>query len=422
MPLLENLKRQFDQFVKSPQDIIDEDVLPRANHFQISNSIYFQKNESETSLKKNGLALSNSFAEMHKSAYSHGLEKTYAIETININSIRKLHIPSAKITIPADEQPSTFQGPLTSQLEFDFGQGFREWVSPIFLDESIRSLGLSPLAEKCLEKNAKWKLRDLLGSNFQDLIFLKGMGQGHIDEIQLTLKKYVGNRSIEQEYVLNWESWIKSVSATFERKKSFVFLEKFDLNDLLPLTPAENVEIKRLTAEKKEAWLTEAYAYFLSEESKTSVYQRMREIIDAFIKPWMLRRGGLATANEITERLKKVSSTQKWFAPGFYFFNHLYFEENSCFEHFLIKLEPGLFCVNHQLAQMYQNVISKSHSYFYQASSRYLMEHFVTLLEKEYLKEGENFSRSLMEKILRFSTKFCVRKGISKQLEIRSLT
>jgi hypothetical protein len=421
MPLLENLKRQFDHFVKSPQDILEEDALPQANHFQISNSIYFQKNENETNLKK-GLALSNSFVEMHKSAYSHGLEKTYAIETININSIRKLHVPSPKTPTPSNDPIPVFQLPASNQLEFDFGQGFREWISPLFLDESIRSLGLTPLAEKCLEKNGKWKLRDLLGNNFQDLVFLKGMGQGHIDEIQSTLKNYVNNRSLQHEYVLSWESWIKSLSATFERKKSYIFLEKFDLSDLISLTPAENVEVKRLAAEKKEAWLAEAEAYFLADESQVSVQRRMQEMVDAFIKPWMMRRGGLATTNELSERLKKVSSMQKWFEPGFHFFNHLYFKERPCFELYLIELEPGLFCANATLAQLYQNIIARSHSYFYQASARYLMGHFLTLLEHEYLKEGEAFSHPLAEKMLRSSGKFCVRKGMSKQLEIRLLS
>lgn len=360
-----------------------------------------------------------SFHETHREAYSHGLEKTYAIETINLNSIRKLNqAPQKPKTSSTYETPSLYF-PANHQLEFDFGQGYREWIPPLFLKEPIRSLGLSTPAEKCLEKNGKNKIQNLVSADSHDLVFLKGMGQGLIDEIQQALKSYVNKRSVEKDYTVGWESLIKSLFETFDRKKSYILLEKYELTELLSLTPAENVEVKRLLNETKELWCSETIAFLTSSEKKNAIYQSMGEIVDAFLKPWMMRRGGIATSSELNERLQKVSSIHKYSNSAIQFLNHLYFNDGLCFANYLIEAEANLFCVNKSVRTIYETLISKSDSYFYSPAASYSFPHFLRLLEKEYLMEWNDFPREIMKKMLCASSRFRARKGINNTLKIR---
>jgi hypothetical protein len=111
-----------------------------------------------------------SFEETYKSSYSHGLEAIYALETVNVRSIRRLQAPPAQP--PPLRAPCVL--PMAPQLEFDFGASFRAWLEPFLLDEPIQVLGLSRHAEKCLLEQRKERLRDLIGCNLRQLIFVKG--------------------------------------------------------------------------------------------------------------------------------------------------------------------------------------------------------------------------------------------------------
>ncbi|CCB86390.1 MULTISPECIES: DNA-directed RNA polymerase subunit alpha C-terminal domain-containing protein [Parachlamydia] len=420
MPILENLKKQFDQFVNTSKDDNEEDFIPCTEHLQISNPPYFHANAETVAKQTLSPNTPVPFADIYKTAYTHGLEKTYALETVNVNSIRKLNTSTpTKISSSVSETVSEVTIHEKQQLEFDFGPGFRNWISPIFLDEPIHILGLSQHAEKCLEKNGKCLIQDLLKADTQDLIFLKGMGQGHIDEIQQTLKKYVKNRSTERDYSLGWGSWIKSLVGAYDRKKSYVFLEKFDLNELLSLSPAENVEVRRLNTQKKEEWYLDVKKFCTSPAKSESVHQRMQEVVEAFIKPWMQNRSGIATLQELKERFQKISYSFKIAHSASNFFNELFYDNQFCLATYLHEVGQGLFCVDQRTAEIYLHLTKKARSYFYSPKTNYKLDHLIQLLEKEEMKEWNHYARHDMQKMLRLSPFFSVRKGMSHQLEIR---
>ncbi|MBS4168422.1 DNA-directed RNA polymerase subunit alpha C-terminal domain-containing protein [Parachlamydia sp. AcF125] len=419
MALLENLKKQFDQLINPDKEDGEEEFFPPLDS---GKSSAFSHPSKDAGLKQN---LNSSpapipFAEIYKTAYTHGLEKTYALETVNINSIRKLTpTTSPSLSSSISEEVSEFTVLEKKQLEFDFGQGFREWMAPLFLEEPIHLLGLSSPAEKCLEKNGKYTLQDLLKADTPDLVFLKGMGQGHIDEIQQALKKYLKNRSLEKDYSLGWGSWIKSLVGSYDRKKSYIFLEKFDLSSLLSLSPLESMEIRKLSAQKKEEWSLDVKQFCTSPLKCAQVQKRMQEVVDTFIKPWMLNRSGIATLQELKERLQKVSSSSKIAPRALEFFNQLFYSNHFCLASFLPEVEKDLFCVDRPTAAVYEDLTKKASTYFYSLKVSYNLDHFIDLLEKEAMKEWNCYARADMQKMLRLSPLFSVRKGASHQLEIR---
>ena len=200
------------------------------------------------------------FEETYKTAYSHGLEAIYALENIDIKSIRPI-LPLQANKAPGPKiVPQIFPEKLSDQLELDLGDAYRGWIDSFIKKEPIHVLGLSRHAEKCLLEHGKRVLGDLIHTNLKEFVFLKGMGQGHVDEIQQKLARYLEGRPLERCKKIDFASWIRSIVAAFDRKKVYVALESHHLSDLFSLSPSESVETRRLTLEKQE-WIQEAHVH-----------------------------------------------------------------------------------------------------------------------------------------------------------------
>ena len=194
------------------------------------------------------------FEEIYKTSYSHGLETIYGLENIDIKSVRRIEIAS-KNTPKRFESKKTQLAP--TQEELDLGPGFHGWISPFVKKEPIHVLELTRHAEKCLIDNSKSKLGDLIGANLKDFVFLRGMGQGHIEEIQHKLNTYLEGQALEKSHKINFSSWLKSLVAAQERKKVYALLETYELESRIPLNSGESVEVRKLTLEKKFEWIEE---------------------------------------------------------------------------------------------------------------------------------------------------------------------
>jgi hypothetical protein len=137
-------------------------------------------------------ALENSVQTASFPTYSHGLESIYKIETIDVKSIRKLSDSKPKVpTILLEEGED-------HQLSFDFGPSFRSWISPITLLEPLQVLGLPKPIEKMLNEKEFRSVGDLQSGRLKEV----GLGQGHVEDIQLSLGRYLAGKT-SQEVIMH---------------------------------------------------------------------------------------------------------------------------------------------------------------------------------------------------------------------------
>ncbi len=305
------------------------------------------------------------------------------------------------------------------QLDLDLGDAFRGWIDPFLKKEPLHVLGLSSHAEKTLIANGKTQLTDLIEVNLQEFVFIKGMGQGHIDEIQQKLTKYLEGKPLKKAYKIDFSSWIRSLCSLIDRKKIYVTLAEYDLNDLISLTPAENVEVRRLTVEKKSEWIEEVSNLFKKSEQKTQVLNNMEKIVNVFIRPWMRRRHGFARESELQERLQMCCEQPEITKNALNFFSNVYYQSKFPLEDHLIEVSAGLFCSDSFFLAMYQKITKKAQTYFYKTDIHYTLEELVFKLHHEFSLSWESFPSGTVYAILRLSPLFRVRKNARGSLEIR---
>lgn len=360
-----------------------------------------------------------SFEEIYKTSYSHGLEAIYALESVDIKSVRRIDT-APKQTLKKLENKKLLLRPL--QEEFDLGEEFRGWISSFVKNEPIHVLELSKHAEKCLVENGKSKLGDLVGVNLKDFVFLRGMGQGHIEEINQKLNAYLGDHDLDKCYKVDFSSWLKCLVAAQDRKRVYAFLESYDLSELVSLTPGENVEVRKLTLEKKQEWIEELLNKIAQPAQKKAVWADMQQVFNVFFKPWIRQRGGFAAKDELWERMQRISTNAAVSSNVLRFLQSVYFESlaNKDFFNLLLQeIDQNVYCCDAHHAYAYEKIIDQAMSYFYKPSIYYRLNELISLLEREFSRLWTGYPEGYIEKILRLSPVFSTTKGKSGQLEIR---
>lgn len=352
------------------------------------------------------------FEETRKVAYSHGLEAIYALENVDIKSVRRLapSTPSSSKIVESKEISATRKDN-KPQLELDFGPEYRDWIEPFLAREPIQVLGLSRHAERCLLDHGKCTLQDLSQANLHDAVFFKGMGQGHIDETQQKLQLYLDGRSLQYTHTVDYISWLRSIVTSLDRKKIFVSLQPYQLSDLFSLLPSETAEIGRLTMEKKQELRRETANLLRIESLKKTILKDLEKIAQVFVKPWIRKRLGIATEQEILERVQRTSTKGDTARSVLKFLSDLYFDRNFPIGHPLYRVDQGVYCADLATASHYQHVIKTASSYFYKPTIQYNLPELVTFIERELASQWIGFQEGFIEKALRHSSSFRVRKG-----------
>jgi len=279
-------------------------------------------------------------------------------------------------------------------------------------------LGLAKHAEKCLIEQGKTRLKDLINVDLRSFIFFKGMGQGHLEEIKQKLAHYLNGRSIQKRSTIDFYAWIRSLIATLERKKIYVLFDAYELSEMITLSAAEVMEVRRLSSEKRQEWVQEAIKMLTADGVKSSVIHDMQSIVSILIKPWVRERDGLASHTELEERLEQISPGQPIAKKTLKLFSELYFEGEFPLNGQLESVDDVLYCVDRSTRECYDEIIQRASGYFYKADVRYPLEQLVTLLEREMALEWHGYRDGLVTKALRLSPKFRVRKGPTHQLMI----
>lgn len=347
------------------------------------------------------------FEEIYKTSYSHGLESIYAIEKVDLRSVRRLINKEERVQ-PAPKAPR-FLLPFPAQLQLDFGSGFTDWIEPFLLDEPIQVLGLSRHAEKLLIDQRRLKLRELRRT-------ITGIGQGHQDEIAQKLQEYLSGKDTERTYQIDPGSWLRSLCPFEQRKQCYLLLESYGLQELLPLASGENTEVRRLPPDQRQRWRAEGLAFLRSAAVKGSLLKTLRRIFAAFVRPWIQGRKGLATDAEVLERLEKRCLEERTVEPFMRLLADIF--EGSPFAKCLSKADREVYTAEEWQAHAFKQIASCAASYFRGQGQRFVLSHLISLVEREHARIWQGYPEGFVEKVLRLSSLFRVRKGESGQLMI----
>lgn len=336
-----------------------------------------------------------SFEEVYKTSYSHGLENIYALEIVDIKTVRRLHdeVKSPSIQPKKSAQPS--KQPQNIQTLFNFGMAYKNSIEPFILKEPIHALGLTRYIENNLLGQGKKVLGDLLNQP------LSGFGQGHIDEIQHRLKEYLGGRHLSRANSIDFTAWLKAIVGDLEKKKLFVALEPYGLEQHVHLTAGESIELRRLTLEKKLEWREEAAKQLRTDAKKQQMDQDFWEVSEVFIKPWMGWRHGIATEIEVLEKMQKLSEDSSSVQAILDFFKETYFKGAFPLNRHLEPLDVGLFASTGWIATQYDLVTEKALTYFYKNTSFYPLDTLIGYLEREFAKEWIGFPEGFLSIVLK---------------------
>jgi hypothetical protein len=362
-----------------------------------------------------------SFEETYKTAYSHGLEAIYALENVDLKSIRPMQSTKieAPVSHPVVRPPVRLKEIFSPQLEIDFGPGFRLWMPPFIIHEPIQVLELAKHVENRLLEHGKKQIGDLIGLELKELACFKGLGHGHLNEIQLKFHKYLSSKDLEKSFSIDCASWIRCLVANSTRKKLYLYLHKFGLEHTTPLLPSEMMEIKRLTVTKKEEWEKEAFEELRTGNRLQLVKQGTQQIVEAFIKPWMRCRLGMAHREEMMERVLRVSDDPFLMKKMIDFIGQTYFSGSFPLGDYLIQSEENIFCSDRQNDQIFQKIVKGTFTYFYRPQIRYELYSLVNWVYRELAKNWVDVSGEVILKVLRLSSKFFILKNEKGQLMIQ---
>lgn len=342
--------------------------------------------------------------------YSHGFESIYAFETIDTSSIRVMNTaPTQPITATVDIKE---QSPV--QPEFSF---IRSSISPFFLKESIEILKLSSHAERFLRALGHELIQDLLHLDFNDLSFLRGLGQGHIEEIRTKLKEFIQGRSLEGRTTVDYISWARSLFRGMDKRVVGVVFEKFGLMNHLPLNTSERVEIKKLPQERKQEWL---YQFKETCRSHHATFdESLHSIFEAFVKPWMLARGGFASAAELCEfgwRLGDERSSAEYVLA---MFSELFCDGAHPFFRLQESLIPGVYVAHYESYRMITRITKVLRSYFYDESLEYSLEELISWVEREFACAWIDLNSTALKKAIRCSPAYEVLQVFGGKVVVR---
>lgn len=355
-------------------------------------------------MKKTALdTTTKSFEEVYKTSYSHGLESIYRIENIDLKTVRRLGDKSEKaekadkLSKELVKEPQKKQ--LSNELVLDLGPVFNGYLKSFVVQESIQSLKLSKHTEKCLLDQGLRTIGDLKKSDLSSLVFVKGIGQGHVEEVRESLTEYTKNKPLEKADKIDFSSWILSLLGDIETKMAWALLEPFGLSDLLTLTALESVEIKKLTLERKLDLRETAKQKLNNPEKVKETRSRFEEIEAVVVRPWILQREGVATEDEVAERLQRCSEEPKKAQASLIFLKTFF--PGSFPLHLVV--EQGLIFADVESWSRFKKVEQSALSYLWNFTAEIPVDQLYMWLFKDFAKSWISLPQKLFQKVVKLS-------------------
>jgi hypothetical protein len=345
-----------------------------------------------------------------KKAYTHGFEDIYALEKIDVKSIRKVvpttHVQQQKISAHQRIEAENIESP---QMHFSFFE-HEEKVKNFKLQEPLVVLQLTLQAEKRLLELGVKTLNDIYLIKQNGFNHIKNLGQGHIDEIEEKFFNYVGHYK-EKKSFIDFASLLKCTLGDLDSKSVHLLLNPYKLSHLFPITPGERINVRHLQGAKKEEVISKILLEAKKVNKANFIKEAFEEIFEVFVKNWMEKRMSIATHEEIYERLLKKSQDPEVAFNALRFFMEIYFNNSFPLTKNLHILEGNLFALSKDIIRDYKIIVETAKSYFYNPHVTYQLEDFLILLNKEFALNWLSINSELVLKVLKTSQKFRVKKN-----------
>lgn len=301
----------------------------------------------------------------------------------------------------------------------DLGNGFSPYLPSFKLNEPISILTLSSQAEKSLVDNGKTTLIDLAEMRRGSFKFLKGIGQGHIDEICLKTVEYLKDESLFYTQWVDFEALIRTTLSRLDALKGYLLLERYGLERLIEVSPAQMVEIKHMPPEKKREEQDEVAELLREAREAKRVRESIQKVCEVFLTPWVEKRLRMASAEEVEERLDRVSRKGEASRPYRKLLSEIFFEGEAIFSPFLKSINQQIYFDSEKVVKNFRLVIKTALSYFYAPSTFYPIDQLVAFVERELGKKWISFQEGFVRKTLIYSGEFRVCKEKSGQIRVR---
>lgn len=322
------------------------------------------------------------------------LDSLYEIETIDLKSVRRIGEREEK---QAPVKEVVEQG---AEQTLPLGGRFRLARRSFVLAEPIYVLGLSQHLEKLLIDGGKRRLGDLYLMESCDYLEMKGLGQGHIDEVQKKLREYLAGKVVENAPYVDFAAILRSLAVNIPPSLLATAASPYSLSHLIPLKASEKAEMRK-KLEIREGDL---------EGSRPLLQFALKEVAEVYLIPWMERRGGVATKAELYERVAALSLN------GEETFEILrFFEEEfslTLFEE-CIQLREGLFATDAFSARRFGKVIESADSYLKSSETPYQLSQLIQWISREFAARWEVEEESYLKRALRLFPDYTIWMGPS---------
>lgn len=340
------------------------------------------------------------------SAYSHGLEKIYAFETINPNSVKQAAFKPTVANEPTPNRPLVFKQPT-----LPLGPYFQESIPNLRLKEPISALGLTPFALKGLQHRNCKSVEEAIFLLQKDPSSYKGMGQGHIEEISQKIEAFIGKEPFQFVSFVDWESLVRTLIAEIEPKECYIFLSRFQLQMLTQISTSDYQELSRWTKEQ----IAKGFAKCHDEirHVKMDFLQEVLHLVsDAFLKPFLRRRCGMSTKADIIQRLEQLSQEKTHFKKIFTLLEAVTTPIQ------LVQAATGVYTIDHETQAIYQMLVDLAKSYFYKPSLCYPFDMLSKKLYDDCARRHLLIDEHTIQKTLRVSPAFLVQPDERSRLQV----
>ncbi len=327
-----------------------------------------------------------------RTAYTHGFETIYRVETIDLRTVRTLSKEGQKVK---DEIHASEEIPLEEQLELDLGHLYRKWT-PSFVDlEPVQVVQFNRQLEKWLLENGFATIGSLQLADFSTEPFMRKLGQGHRDEIAYKLKEYLKGKALKRTQEIDFVSLMKVLFGRMERKKVFAALKPFQLESWLALAPTEIAEVKRMSDEVGSAFSQEV----LESYDKRLLAQLFEKIASTWLAQWIIQRGGVAAEEELNEVLV-MRAREPLVAKRFLQFIPFPFGS-------YLPFADGLYFATKSGVDSYRQILQVLLSFFPKSSYAYPIQEIISYAAHDLCTLGERVDITFIQKILLSSKYFC---------------
>lgn len=365
---------------------------------------------------KSGLPdLVNELQEQHRVDYGAGFEEIYAWEKIDVKSIRRINENVEKEEVVTKVDLAIPHCPMSKPIEDSIFDD--SLTSSLHLLEPIHVLNLSASALKALNEHGKYTIKDLLDTDDGDWIHMKGMGQSHIDEIKTKLREKIASQEMKQDGI-DAVSLLKVIVGDQDRVKLTTLLSSYHLTELFPLTVQEKPQFRKLNTNDKKRLAKEVIANLQIPIKQQFFDEAIKHYSNNWLLPWCHERMGLVKQKDIEWRWLTCCLDKKNDEQIFKFLSDVYLGGQPVFCNILKKVDEEIYCTTTKLFKDYEAVIEKVESYFYNRNSEYSLNELIIFCEKEWVRNWDNLPLKWVEKVLRVSPKYCIRKDYRGELMI----